>query len=135
MSTISLDPYIFFKGEAREAMEFYKSVFGGELTFQTYGDVNAVTDETPAEYIMHAGLEGGPVVLYASDTAKANPVAKKVSLCLGGKDEADLRRIFDALSEGVTVEYPLKKEFWGDIFGSVVDKYGVEWMVNISASK
>jgi PhnB protein len=134
MSKIDLNVYLFFKGNCREAMEFYKNIFGGELTIQTYGDVSATDDKNKAEHIMHASLEGGDVKLMASDTDMASEKAAKVSLSLGGKDEARLREIFDQLSEDVEVKYPLKKEFWGDIFGSVTDKYGVEWMVNIEAS-
>lgn len=134
MSKIDLNVYLFFKGNCREAMEFYKGIFGGNLTIQTYGDVNANDDKNKTEHIIHASLDGGEVKLMASDTAKASEKAAKASLSLGGKDEARLREIFDQLSEGVKVEYPLKKEFWGDIFGSVTDKYGVEWMVNIEAS-
>lgn len=135
MTDIKLNPYIFFKGECREAMEFYKAIFGGDLTVQTYGDVGATSEETPKDYIMHADLEGGEISLMASDTAEASPVARKVSISLSGTDEAKLRDIFDKLSEGVEVKYPLKKEFWGDTFGSLTDRYGVEWMVNITASK
>lgn len=135
MSTIETTPYIFFKGNCKEAMEFYQSIFGGELSFQTYGDVNAATDETPAEYIMHAGLSGGEVTLMASDTAQASDVAKKVSLSLNGSDEEKLTNIFNGLCEGGEIQSPLKKEFWGDIFGGVIDKYGVDWMVNISSEQ
>lgn len=135
MSTISVEPYLFFKGNCREAMEFYKGIFGGEIFLQTYGQVGAATDSTPADYVMHASLKGGEVELMASDTAEASPVAAKVSISLGGEDEDQLRSIFDQLSEGVEVKYPLKKEFWGDIFGSITDKYGIDWLVNISVAQ
>lgn len=132
MSNIETTPYIFFKGNCKEAMEFYKNVFSGELFLQTYGDVNAATEETPADYIMHASLSGGEITLMASDTAMASDVAKKVSLSLNGSDEDKLTSIFNTLCEGGDVQSPLKKEFWGDTFGAVIDKYGVDWMVNIS---
>ena len=135
MSAIKLEPYIFFKGNCREVMEFYKSIFGGELTLRTYGDVNAASEQTPAEYIMHAALDNGEITIMASDTAQASEKAAKVTLSVGGTDEQKLRTIFDRLSEDVTVTYPLKKEFWGDIFGNLTDKFGVEWMVNITADK
>lgn len=133
MSIIETTPYIFFKGQCKEAMEFYQSIFGGELTLQTYADVNAATDETPGAYIMHAGLSGGEITLMASDTALASDVAKKVSLSLNGSNEEKLTTIFNRLCEDVEAQSSLKKEFWGDIFGAVIDKYGVDWMVNISA--
>jgi PhnB protein len=137
MSNISLEPYIFFQGNAKEAMEFYKNVFGGELTVTTYADVPNMPgmEGTQKDWLMHASLEGGEVKLMASDTAEASPVAKKVSLSLGGTDEARMREIFDALSAGGKVFSALKKEVWGDIFGSFTDKYGVEWMMNIGVQK
>lgn len=133
MADIQCTPYLFFKGNCREAMEFYQSIFGGELTIQTYDEVKMASEETPADYVMHAMLDGGKVKLMASDTAKASETAKKVSISLGGTDVDALTEIFEKLSQDVNVEYPLKKEFWGDIFGAVIDKYGIDWMVNISS--
>jgi PhnB protein len=138
MSDIKLDVYLYFKGNCREAMEFYKSIFGGELTVQTYSEVPGnVPDDAGVsnkDWLMHARLEGGLVKLMASDTQKANATAAKISLALGGSDEAKLREVFDKLSEGGKVFSELKKEFWGDIFGSVTDKYGIDWMINITAA-
>jgi PhnB protein len=137
MSEIKLEPYIFFQGNAKEAMEFYKGVFGGELNLTSYADMPGMpnADGAKNDWLMHASLEGGAVKLMASDTTEASPVAKKVSLSLGGTDEAKMREIFDALSAGGKVFSELKKETWGDIFGSFTDKYGVEWMMNIAAPK
>ncbi len=135
MEKINLDPYIFFKGEAREAMEFYKNIFGGELTIQTYEDVPGPTQEGMEGKLMHAMLEGEDVRLMASDTSQASAKATKITLSLSGADEEKLRKYFEGLSEGVEVAQPLKKEFWGDTFGMVSDKYGVEWMVNITEKK
>jgi PhnB protein len=122
---IAVNPYLFFKGECREAMEFYKSIFGGTLTTQTYAEVGN-PDEAMKDKIMHGALMGGDVELMGSDTAEASPKAAKVSISLSGYDETKLREIFDKLSESVEVKYPLKKEFWGDTFGSLTDKFGVE---------
>lgn len=136
MSGIAVDPYLFFKGQAREAMEFYKSVFGGELTVQVYGEVPGMDkDASKKDWLMHAALESGAIKLFASDTDKASARAAKVELCLGGTDETAMREIFGKLSTDGEVRGPLKKEFWGDIFGSVTDKYGVDWMMNISVPK
>lgn len=135
METVTLNPYLFFGGNCREAIEFYKSIFGGELTIQTYDEVPGPTQEGMEGKIMHAALMGGDVDLMASDTQKASPKAAKVTLSLSGTDEEKLTKFFNSLSEGVEVEYPLKKEFWGDIFGSLTDKYGIDWMVNINAKK
>jgi len=139
MSDVTLDVYLYFSGNCREAMEFYEGVFGGELHTQTYGDVpGAAPDddgEATKDWLMHARLEGGLIKLMASDTKRASPAVAKIDLSLGGSDEAKLRQIFDKLSEGGQVKSALKKEFWGDIFGSLTDKYGVNWMVNITAKQ
>jgi PhnB protein len=135
MGNIRLEVYLFFKGNCKEAMEFYKSVFGGELNITTYKDAGVNAEGTSPDWLMHSSLEGGEVKLMGSDTAQASPVAKKVSLSLGGTDEARMREIFDQLSAGGKVFSALKKEAWGDLFGSFTDKYGVEWMMNIGASK
>lgn len=134
MGQVNLEVYLFFKGECREAMEFYQSVFGGELQLNEYGDTPGVKG-VEKNWLMHCSLEGGDVKLMASDTPNASPLAKKVSLSLGGTDEAKLRKIFDDLSQGGKIFQPLKKEFWGDIFGSFTDKYGVEWMMNIGSAE
>ena len=81
---------------------------------------------------MHAMLTGD-VTLMASDSPMASPVAKKITICLSGDDEVKLSGYFEKLSQGVEVQYPLKKESWGDVFGALTDKYGVEWMVSISS--
>jgi PhnB protein len=133
MGKIKLEPYLFFKGECKEAMEFYKGVFGGEVNTVTYSDSGVTVDGIDPGWLMHASLEGGEVKLMASDTAQASPASKKVSLSLGGTDEATMRQIFDALSAGGEIFSALKKEAWGDLFGSFTDKYGVEWMMNIGS--
>ncbi len=134
MTQISLDPYLFFRGNCREAIEFYKDIFGGELTIQTYADVK-MGDENQQNWVMHAMLSGGLIRIMASDTEQASPKAAKISLSLGDADEETLRPIFNKLAEGGDVFSELTKEFWGDTFGSLTDKYGIEWMVNIPADK
>ncbi len=137
MDTVTLDAYLFFEGNCREAMEFYKGVFGGKLDMQTY-------DEVPGDMpgkkemkgkIIHARLMGGDVSLMASDTQDKTLGAGKIELSLSGFDEERLRKVFDGLSSGGKVKSPLKKEYWGDTFGSLRDKFGVDWMVNIAAKK
>jgi PhnB protein len=132
---MTLDPYIFFNGNCKEAMEFYKGVFGGEITLQTYEQAGQGNMGLSGESIMHAELSGGEAKLFASDTKEASGEAKKIHLCLGGDDEAKMTKIFEGLSDGGKVFQPLQKMFWGDMFGSVTDKYGVEWMMNISLKK
>jgi len=139
MGKTLIAPYIFFKGNAREAMEFYKGIFGGELSIQTMGEVPEEVRQQAGNpdkaNVMHAKLETGDIILYASDSAKASDKAAKISLSIMGDDEAKLRQIFDNLSQGGSVFMPLSKQFWGDTFGSLTDMYGVEWMVNISSGE
>jgi PhnB protein len=139
MGQINLNPYIFFDGQAKEAMEFYKKVFGGELSIQTMAEVPKEARESAInsdpDRVMHASLEGGVVKLMASDSAKASKKAAKIELSLSGTDADKLRDIYDSLSHGGKSSMPLEKQFWGDEFGMVTDKFGVDWMVNIEAKK
>jgi PhnB protein len=134
MAKVTVEPYLFFKGNTREAMEFYKSVFGGELAISTIGELPEGAQTMPGskpEDVVHASLRGGDIALMATDSSIASDKAAKVELSLGGTDEAHMREIFDKLSAGGKVRMPLAKQFWGDIFGSLSDKYGVDWMMNI----
>jgi PhnB protein len=139
MANIQLDVYIFFMGTCRDAMEFYKEIFGGELTMQTYAEVPGEKPDFMQgmdDKIMHAMLTGSDVRLMGSDSTRKEPFGQSfITISLGGTDEARLREVFDKLSDGGEVTSPLKKEFWGDTFGTVTDKFGVEWMVNITAEK
>ena|SRR5579862_5420062 len=133
MGKINLEVYLFFKGNCREAMEFYKSVFGGELTISTVGDSPDVPgmEGMDKNFVMHSNLHGGDIKLMASDSPKASDKAAKVELSLTGTDEAHMKEVFDKLAEGGTVKMKLEKQFWGDLFGSLQDKYGVDWNMNI----
>ncbi|HET9850033.1 MAG TPA: VOC family protein [Candidatus Saccharimonadales bacterium] len=133
MNKVELAPYIFFKGNCREAMEFYQSVFGGELRLQTMSQVpeNARIAGSKPEHIMHARLDGGLVILMASDSQNASAHSAKVELSLSGSDETSLRDVFNKLSKGGVIKMALSKAPWGSLFGQLTDKYGVEWMLNI----
>jgi PhnB protein len=130
---VRLNPYLGFKDTAREAMTFYQSVFGGELTVSTFGDFQASQDPAEQDLVMHSQLEApNGLVLMASDTpshVEYKPQAG-VSVSLSGDDEAALRGYWDALSEGGTVAVPFEKAPWGDTFGMVVDRFGTTWLVN-----
>jgi PhnB protein len=130
--TSRLNPYIGFASNAREAMEFYRDVFGGELTMSTFGEMGGAApgDENK---IMHAMLETpSGFALMASDTpaGMTRPDASFISISLSGDDQG-LRDHFEKLSRGGSVTMPLEKQMWGDEFGMCVDPYGVAWMVNI----
>jgi PhnB protein len=131
-----LNPYLSFDGNARDAMEFYKGVFGGELTVMTYGDMGATEhDGQPihADAVMHAQLTSSEnFTLMASDHAGAGDVTPNGHISLSGDEEELLRGYFDLLATGGTVDVPLEKAPWGDSFGQVKDKFGVNWLVNIA---
>jgi PhnB protein len=128
-----LNPYISFADSARQAMEFYRGVFGGELTMNTFGEMGGAApgDENK---IMHSQLETpAGYTLMASDAPAGMPHSEgsSISVSLSG-DTDDLRGYFTKLSEGGSVTVPLEKQMWGDEFGMCVDKFGIQWMVNVS---
>ena len=127
-----LTPYISFGDNAREAMEFYKSVFGGTLTISTFGEFGNTGPE--ADQVMHSQLESDSgFVLMAADTPPGmdRTVGNNISISLFGDDEA-LRGYWAELSASGTVTTPMDKMVWGDEFGMCVDKFGIVWLVNIS---
>jgi PhnB protein len=132
--TSRLNPYISYAGTARQAMEFYKGVFGGELTLSTYGESGMATG-AEGDKIMHAQLETpAGYTLMASDTPPGmeTTVGTNISVSLSGNDVDELRGYFGKLADGGRVTMPLEKQMWGDEFGMCVDPFGIAWMVNIS---
>lgn len=134
-----LNPYISFKDNARQAMEFYKSVFGGKLELSEFKDT-PMPGQDPADdhKIMHAMLEAdNGLVLMAADTPthmEYKPAAG-ISISLSGDDDTELSGYWEKLADGGTVTMPLEKAPWGDKFGMLVDKFGVQWLVNIAGAK
>ena len=127
-----LNPYLNFQSNAREAIEFYRDVFGGELNVMTFGDMGG----EPADGVMHAQLETpAGFTLMASDTAPGASEFKpgnNFAVSLSGDDEGELRGYWDKLADGGNVTLALEKQMWGDVFGMVADRFGVLWMVNIA---
>ena len=134
--TTRLNPYLGFRDTARPAMEFYRSVFGGELTMSTFAEFEASDDPAEQDKIMHAMLttEDG-LVLMGADTPNRMEYrpGTNYSVSLSGDDEPALRGYWDGLAAGGTVIMPLAPSPWMDSFGMCVDKFGVSWMVNIAA--
>jgi PhnB protein len=132
-----LNPYLSFRDNAREALEFYHGVFGGDLTLSTFGEFGA-QDSPDADKIMHGQLttERGFAIMGA-DTPSGMEYSpgNTMSVSLSGDDTDDLRGYWGKLSEGGTVTMPLAKQMWGDEFGMCVDRFGVPWMVNIAGSQ
>jgi PhnB protein len=135
MSSI-LNPYLMFTGSAREAMEFYRDVFGGTLTISTFGEFGQAG--TPFEHqVMHAHLitPAGFTLMASDQLPGMEGRSGNGTLSLSGDDEAELRGYWDALTAGGQVTMPLERQMWGDLYGQCADRFGVEWMVNIAASQ
>jgi PhnB protein len=133
-----LNPYISFKDNAREAMEFYKSVFGGNLDMNTFEEFHASEDPAEANKIMHAMLEAdNGITFMAADTPTGMEYKEgaSISMSLSGDNETELRGYWDKLSAGGKITMPLEKAPWGDTFGMLTDKFGINWMVNIAGQK
>jgi len=127
-----LNPYLHFNGNARDAMTFYQSVFGGDLDVMTFGDQGM--DGPDADKVMHSYLGAGVVQLMGSDAPPGETLqaGDTVRLSISGDGDDELRAWFAALSEGGEVHVPLEKQVWGDEFGQVADRFGVVWLVNIA---
>ncbi|MFD2467627.1 VOC family protein [Amycolatopsis silviterrae] len=133
-----LNPCLAFAGNARQAMEFYREVLGGELDLGTYRDFGSTeAPDGDADQIMHSVLSTPDgYTIMAWDVPERVPFTPgtNVALFLGG-DDAVLRDYFEKLSVGGTVTLPLAKQSWGDEAGSLVDKFGITWMVNLSGRR
>lgn len=130
-----LNPYLSFGDNAREAMQFYQAVFGGELSLSTFGETPAGTDPSDQNKIMHALLETeNGLTLMGADTPTGmqHTPGGSVSCSLSGDDDGQLRRYWDGLSEGASIAVPLTTAPWGDTFGMLTDRFGVTWLVNIA---
>ena len=137
--TIRLNPYLGFRDNAREAMDFYHSAFGGELTRSTFAEFHASEDPAEQDKIMHSTLvTDHGLVLMAADTPNSMEYTpgSNHSISLSGEvdDEETLRGYWDKLTDGATVTEPLAKAPWGDTFGMLTDRFGVSWLVNISGA-
>jgi PhnB protein len=131
-----LNPYISFGDNAREAMTFYQQVLGGSLELHTFGEYGAA-HEPFADLVMHGLLETDDgLTLMASDSppGMARTVGNNITISLSGDDEQVLRDRFEKLAEGGSIDVPLEKQMWGDVFGQLTDRFGIGWLVNISGA-
>jgi len=131
-----LNPYISFEGNAREAMEFYKTVFGGKLELSTFGESGMTDHDVNPEGIMHAMLVAdNGITLMGADSVtgmREYSAGTHISISLSGDNEEELTGYYTKLVEGGSEEQPLMKAPWGDTFGMCMDKFGIFWMVNIA---
>jgi PhnB protein len=119
-------------------MEFYKTVFGGELKVSTFKEFHAATDPSEENLVMHSVLTAdNGISFFASDTPSRMEYkpGTNVSLSLSGDNKDELTDYFNKLAEGGTVTMALEKAMWGDWFGMLTDKFGMNWMVNINGPK
>lgn len=130
----ALNPYLSFRTEAREAMEFYQSVLGGELTINTFGEFpDMVQDPGQEALVMHAQLDvPGGLVLMASDTPNGMTYEQPqgFSVSLSGNSQETTRSVWEKLSAGATITMPLDVPPWGGLFGMLVDRFGIPWMLH-----
>lgn len=131
-----LNPYLGFEDTARAAMEFYRTVFGGDLAVSTFGEFGA--SGPAADRVMHAQLETpSGFTLMASDAPEGAPPFERgtnMTVSLSGDERDVLAGYFERLAEGGTVTTPLEKQMWGDEFGMLTDRFGIGWLVNIAGS-
>ncbi len=134
---LGVSPYIAFKGNCREAIEFYKGALGAEVLFvQTMGE-SPMAGMGPAENIMHSTIKVGDSTIMLCDDPRPDAAGSggNISLALGLNDPERAKQIFGSLSEGGSVVMPLEKTFWAEAFGMVNDRFGIKWMVNCDAPK
>ena len=132
--TSRLNPYISFDGDAREALEFYKSVFGGELSLSTFGELGGEDTPNP-DKIMHGDdRDRQRLHAHVPDTPPGmeHDPGNNFAVSLSGDDGDELRGYWEQLSGDGIVTVALEKQVWGDEFGMCVDRFGISWMVNIS---
>lgn len=133
---LNMSPYLAFNGQARDALEFYHGIFGGDLGIMTHGDYHH-PDPALAEQVMHGQLETPGFVLMASDhpEGKAPRGEGNTTLCVWGDDVETGRTWFEGLLDGATLRVEFKEQMWGDVYGELEDKFGVVWAVNVSPAK
>ncbi len=138
-----INPHINFNGNAEEAFSFYKSVFGGEFTqvvrFKEMSSPEFPIAEKEANKIMHIALPIGKNLLMGNDVPESmgrtneNENRSKIFIIAESREEAD--KLFNGLTAGGQIEYPMGDSPWGSYFGSFRDKYGIEWMVDFASKK
>ncbi|MES2776618.1 MAG: glyoxalase/bleomycin resistance/extradiol dioxygenase family protein [Bacteroidota bacterium] len=135
---MKLTPYLHFAGNAAEALDFYATAFGGEVTMRTtYGDSPMPSEDDWKDKIMHARLLFGDNLIMLSDSFKGQPALPtgNVQLSMEIVDAAQIETVFNAMAEGGTITMPLQDQFWGAKFGMLTDKFGISWMFNHELKK
>ena len=132
-------PYLGFRGQAREAMNFYQEVFGGELDLLDWMDPDAPASESGEKLVMHGHLStaAGWALMGADniEMATEDSDAQRMNVVVYGDDVDTMVEQFEKLSEGASVHMPLEKQMWGDMFGGLKDKFGIDWGFNVELPK
>jgi PhnB protein len=134
--TSRLNPYLNFRGQARDALDFYRSVFGGEYSVMTFGEFGEAPPGVEADSVMHGQLEtpmGFTLMISDVPGEMELTIGNNITISLSGDDADALRGYWERLAEGGTVTFPLEKQMWGDEFGQLDDRFKISWLVNISA--
>ncbi|WP_432496738.1 VOC family protein [Kineococcus auxinigenes] len=130
----SLSPYVCLPGTARQALAFYRSVLGGQVSISTFGEFGGAGGADP-DGVMHGQLDtpsGFTLMVSDAMPGMSSATGGNIALCLFGDDLEQLRGFFDGLAEGGRVTTPLEVQVWGDPYGALTDRFGVDWMVNAS---
>jgi len=135
-----LNPYLSFRSEARQALEFYQSALGGELDISTFGDMPGMSqDPSDDALVMHGQLDApGGLTIMAADTGSMIPYVAPtsgvtVALTGGPEDHEYIAGVCQKLADGGTVTVPFEKAPWGDYYGQVDDRFGISWMFDVGA--
>lgn len=129
-----INSYLTFSGNCREAMTFYRSCFGGDLTVQTVGE-SPLAEKLPKQMkdcVLHATLTKDDLVLMGSDMVPDTGLIKgnAVSLSLNCRSEDEIKTFYSKLAEGGKADHPVEHTFWGALFGDLTDKYGNHWLLH-----
>ena len=131
-----LSPYVSLPGTAREALAFYCSVLGGKVNIATFGEFGAGGKGVDPDGVMHGQLDtpsGFTLMVSDAMAGMSSATGGNLALCLFGDDLEQLRGFFTGLAEGGEVTTPLEAQVWGDQYGALTDRFGVDWMVDVSA--
>lgn len=134
---VGVNPYISFKGNCRQAIEFYKSALQGEVLFiQTVGE-SPMSDMGPAENIMHCSIKVGNSTVMMCDDPRPEGTMNggNISLAIGLDDPERAKQLFGNLAKDGSILMPLEKTYWAEAFGMVTDQFGVRWMINCETPK
>ncbi|HLQ78781.1 MAG TPA: VOC family protein [Terriglobia bacterium] len=129
--------YLVFDGNCRQAMEFYKRCLGGELFLMPVSEAPVEAPQEAKDRIMHAFLKSGPIALMGSDRWPGMPYQRgdNFSICIAPESIEETEALFAAMGEKGKITSPLQDTFWGARFGTLVDQFGINWMLNFEKPK